>query len=148
MIGFTSALSQLEGRRLTLTSTLAPQICKYIMRMVLMEYSTQMTDVQNRWVFSSELSPPQQVGHKIYDPSKSSTAQPMPGYTWSIEYLDESSASGNVYTDTVSVGATEIENQAVELAQVVSSQIMGEPSDGILGLAVIENNSMSGLMFT
>ena len=118
------------------------------MRMILMYYSTRMTNVQNRWVFSSELSPAQQAGHNIYDPSKSSTAQPMPGYTWDLEYLDQSSARGNVYTDTVSVGATEIENQAVELAQVVSSQIVGEPPDGILGLSVIENNSMSDLMFT
>jgi aspergillopepsin I len=117
------------------------------MRMVLIDYSTRMTDVQNRWVFSSELSPQQQAGHKLYDPSKSSTASVMPDYSWSIEYADESTASGNVYTDTVSVGATVIENQAVELAQVVSLQIVGEPSDGILGLAVIENNSMSRLIF-
>ena len=118
------------------------------MRMVLMDYSTRMTDVQNRWVFSSELSSAQQAGHNIYDPSKSSTAQAMPGFTWSIEYADDSSASGNVYTDTVSVGATEIENQAVELAQVVSSHIMTEPFDGILGLSLIEDSSMSGLTFT
>jgi aspergillopepsin I len=115
--------------------------------MVLMDYSTRMTDVQNRWVFSSELTPQQQAGHKIYDPSKSSTATLMPDYTWDIEYGDESTASGNVYTDTVSVGATVIKNQAVELAQVVSSQIFGEPSDEILGLAVIENNSISRLIF-
>jgi aspergillopepsin I len=115
--------------------------------MVLMDYSTRMTDVQNRWVFSSELTPEQQAGHKIYDPSKSNTASVMPGYYWSIEYADGSTASGNVYTDTVSVGATIIENQAVELAKVVSSQIEGDPPDGILGLAVIENNSMSRLIF-
>jgi aspergillopepsin I len=116
--------------------------------MVLMDYSTRMTDVQNRWVFSSELSDAQQAGHKIYDPSKSSTAQPMPSYTWSIEYMDESAASGNVYTDTVTVGATVIENQAVGLAQEVNSQMMIEPFDGILGLSVTETTSMSGLMFT
>jgi aspergillopepsin I len=72
----------------------------------------------------------------------------MSGSTWSIVYADDSSASGNVYTDTVSVGATEIENQAVELAEEVSEQIVGEPPDGILGLSLIENNSMSDLMFT
>lgn len=114
--------------------------------MVLMDYSPRMTDVQNRWVFSSELSEAQQAGHNIYDPSKSSTSQPQPPLTWSKEYLDGSSASGNVYTDTVSVGATEIENQAVELAQEVNQHMMTEPYDGILGLSFIKNNSMSGLI--
>ena len=106
-----------------------------------------MTDVQNRWVFSSELPLTQQAGHKIYDPSKSSTSQPMPTLTWSIQYIDGSTASGNVYNDTVSVGATEVEEQVVELTQVVSQQMLAEPFDGILGLSTIENNSMSGLMF-
>jgi aspergillopepsin I len=97
---------------------------------------------------SSEQSARQQGDHNFYDPSKSSTAEEMPGYTWNMGYADKSSARGNVYTDTVSIGATEIENQAVELAQAVSRQIKREPSDGILGLSLELKTSMSGLMFT
>ena len=113
-----------------------------------MDYSTRMTDLQNSWVFSSQLSASQQAGHNIYNPFLSDTSEVMPGYTWNIVYVDASTASGNVYTDTVSVGEIQIENQAVELAQIVSSQFLDEPEDGILGLAVTNNNSMSGLIFT
>ena len=97
---------------------------------------------------SSEQSARQQGDHNFYDPSKSSTAQEMPGYTWNMGYADKSSARGNVYTDTVSIGATEIENQAVELAQVVSDQTEDDPYDGVFGLSLIQDTSMSGLMFT
>jgi Eukaryotic aspartyl protease len=53
-------------------------------------------------VFSSEL--PQSVtdGHNSYDPKNSPTAKLMSGSTWSVHYGDGSSASGNVYTVTVS----------------------------------------------
>lgn len=53
-----------------------------------------------------------------------------------ISYGDGSSASGNVYTDTVKIGTVSIPNQAVELAEKLSSQFSsGEGSDGLLGLA-------------
>jgi aspergillopepsin I len=115
--------------------------------MVFMDNSTQMTDVQNRWVFSSEMPSSQSAGHNIYDPSKSSTAAEMDGYTWSITYLDTSSASGNVYQDTVNVGGTIVVAQAVELAEEVSPQFVTGPVDGILGASFAVDTSMSGLIF-
>lgn len=89
-----------------------------------------------RWVFSSELSSSQSNGHSIYNPSLSSTSRALSGYTWSISYGDGSSASGDVYTDTVKVGTTTVSGQAVELAQQISAQFQQDiDNDGLLGLA-------------
>lgn len=63
------------------------------------------------YAFSSELANTSQFsGHNIYNPAKSSTAKKANG-TWSISYGDGSSASGDVYTDTVTVADTPIPNQ-------------------------------------
>ena len=72
----------------------------------------------------------------MYSPSKSTTARLDSGESWSISYGDGSSASGNVYLDTVKVGATTVTNQGVELAQTVSAQFQQDTAnDGLLGLA-------------
>ena len=93
-------------------------------------------NIQCRWVFSSELPANEQSGHILYNPSKSSTAKLDSGETWSISYGDGSSASGNVYFDTVSVGATTVTGQGVELAEKVSTEFEDDTqSDGLLGLA-------------
>lgn len=101
-----------------------------------------MTNVRNRWVFSSETPSSESSGHTVYDPSQSSTAQELPGATWDITYGDGSSSSGNVYTDTVTVGGTTVTNQAVELAEQVSTQFQQDTdSDGLLGLAFSSINT-------
>lgn len=101
-----------------------------------------MTDVRTRWVFSSETPSSERAGHAVYDPSKSSTAQELTGATWSISYGDGSSSSGNVYTDTVTVGGTTVTKQAVELAEQVSAQFQQDTeSDGLLGLAFSSINT-------
>ena len=74
-------------------------------------------------------------GHTIYNPAKSSTAKKAPG-KWTISYGDGSSASGNVYTDAVTIGDITIPNQAIELAEKVSSSFLQDGgNDGLLGLA-------------
>ena len=94
-----------------------------------------MTDF-NRWVFSTETPANEVNGHDVYDPSKSTTAQEINGATWSITYGDQSSSSGIVYTDTVTVGQTSFTGQAVELATQVSDQFQQDAgNDGLLGLA-------------
>ncbi|KAI8989890.1 aspartic peptidase domain-containing protein, partial [Trametes punicea] len=96
-----------------------------------LDFDTGSSDL---WVWSSALSQASS-GHNIYDPHKSSTAKKAAG-TWNITYGDGSSASGNVYTDIVTVADIAIEGQAVELAEKVSSSFLQDSgNDGLLGLA-------------
>jgi len=97
-----------------------------------LDFDTGSSDL---WVWSSELRA-NSSGHTIYKPSVSSTSKPVPGATWNISYGDGSSASGNVYTDTIKIGALTIPNQAIELAEKLSSSFLQSGgSDGLLGLA-------------
>ena len=98
-----------------------------------LDFDTGSSDL---WVFSSELPAASQSGHSIYNPTKSTTSRLLSGYTWAISYGDGSGASGNVYTDTVKVGATTVTSQAVELATSISAQFQQDiDNDGLLGLA-------------
>ncbi|KAL9004349.1 MAG: hypothetical protein Q9188_002843 [Gyalolechia gomerana] len=105
-----------------------------------LDFDTGSSDL---WCFSSELSTSQSNGHSIYNPSLSSTAKALSGYTWKIRYGDGSSASGDVYTDTVKVGTTTVAGQAVELAQQISSSFQQNvDNDGLLGLAFDSINTV------
>ena len=93
-------------------------------------------------MFSTELPASEQSGHTLYNPTKSGKVDN--GETWSISYGDGSSASGNVYFDTVSVGATTVTSQAVEAAQSISAEFQSDTaSDGLLGLAFDSINTAS-----
>jgi aspergillopepsin I len=94
------------------------------------------------WVFSSETPASERTGHSYYTPG--STAKKLSGYTWDISYGDGSSASGDVYTDTVTVGGVTYAKQAVESAKKVSSEFTDDTySDGLLGLAFSSINTVS-----
>lgn len=73
--------------------------------------------------------------HNVFNPNKSSTFNRLQGYTWHIQYGDQSSASGDVGTDNLNVGGLTIKKQAVELANKVSAEFVRDVSDGLLGLA-------------
>ena len=74
-------------------------------------------------------------GHTIYNPAKSSSAKEASG-SWNISYGDGSSASGNVYSETVTLGDLAIPGQAVELAKKLSASFLQDSgNDGLLGLA-------------
>ena len=92
-------------------------------------------------MFSSELPSSEQSGHSIYKPSASSTK--LSGYTWSISYGDSSSASGDVYRDSVTVGGVTATGQAVEAAKRISEQFTEDVNnDGLLGLAFSSINTV------
>ena len=102
------------------------------------------TGSSDLWVWSSELAHASRyTGHNIYNPSKSSSAKKASG-SWNISYGDGSSASGNVYSETVTVGDVVIKGQAVELAEKLSSSFLQDGgNDGLLGLAWPAINTVS-----
>lgn len=99
-----------------------------------------LTFLCTRWVFSDELPPNERGVHSIYKPS--SKGKKMDGYSWKISYGDGSSANGNVWKDTVSVGGVTAHDQAIEAAQQVSQQfIKDKNNDGLLGLGFSSINT-------
>ena len=93
-------------------------------------------------MFSTELPASEQRGHSVYNPSTSGKLDT--GETWGISYGDGSSASGNVYLDTVVVGGTTVTSQAVEAAETISAQFQSDTAnDGLLGLAFSSINTAS-----
>ncbi|EFQ97670.1 aspergillopepsin-F [Nannizzia gypsea CBS 118893] len=86
------------------------------------------------WVFSTETPQDESQGHNIYKPS--SGAKRLDGYSWEIKYGDSSSAHGDVFLDTVTVGGVTTSSQAVESAKEVSSQfVKDKATDGLMGLS-------------
>lgn len=103
-----------------------------------LDFDTGSADL---WVFSAELPSSEQSGHAIYKPSSNATK--LSGYSWSISYGDGSSASGDVYKDTVTVAGITAPQQAVEAASKISSEFTQDKNnDGLLGLAFSSINTV------
>ncbi|EGX94542.1 endothiapepsin precursor [Cordyceps militaris CM01] len=103
-----------------------------------LDFDTGSADL---WVFSTET--PNGGSHSLYSPGQSSTSQKQSGETWSIQYADGSGSSGDVYTDSVTVGGLTVPNQVVESAQQVSSQFASGDNDGLLGLSFSSLNTVT-----
>ncbi|KAA8652692.1 hypothetical protein EYZ11_007965 [Aspergillus tanneri] len=103
-----------------------------------LDFDTGSADL---WVFSSELPADEQTGHSIYKPGGNSTK--LNGASWQISYGDGSSASGDVYKDTVNIGGVTANGQAVEAASKISQQFTQDKNnDGLLGLAFSSINTV------
>lgn len=101
---------------------------------VMLDFDTGSSDL---WIWSSELIHASRYSksHTLYNPHKSNTARKDSG-SWKISYGDGSSASGDVYTDVVTVAGVTVPNQAVECARHLSPTFLSDGgNDGLLGLA-------------
>ena len=103
-----------------------------------LDFDTGSADL---WAFSSLQSSSQTSGHSTYNVK---TGKVVSGSTWSISYGDGSSASGNVYTDKVTIGSVSVAKQAVEAATQASSEFTQDAGvDGLVGLAFSSINTVS-----
>ncbi|CAE6507438.1 unnamed protein product [Rhizoctonia solani] len=104
----------------------------------LIDFDTGSADL---WVPSSSCTSSGCSPHKKYTASSSSTSSKKSG-TFSIEYGDGSTASGPIYTDTVTVAGLSATSQYFSPVTSESSSFSSDPEDGILGLAF---NSISSI---
>ncbi|KAB8295874.1 hypothetical protein EYC80_008695 [Monilinia laxa] len=140
---FTSALQKRQDSSVTATSTGGVE---YLIPVTVGGQTLNLdldTGSSDLWVFSSLLPASSRSGHDYFTSSKSSTYKSLSGYTWNIGYADGSGASGVVGTDTVKVGGTTVTGQAVELANKVSSTFISDESDGLIGMAFSNINTVS-----
>jgi hypothetical protein len=94
-------------------------------------------------VFSTDTNASVVGGQSLWQPALSSTARIQQGYSFSIVYGDGASAEGLVYRDRVEVAGFVANNQAVESATVVSSEITDDPYCwGFLGLGMSDGNTV------
>ncbi|RMZ77701.1 hypothetical protein DV738_g4244, partial [Chaetothyriales sp. CBS 135597] len=106
---------------------------------LLLNFDTGSADF---WVFNTNLDADAQTGHTIYDPSQSTTAQDLDG-TFEITYGDGSFASGPVALDTVDIGGSTVDAQAIGLPNNVSQSFIRETaSNGLVGLAFSTLNTI------
>ncbi|CAE6497762.1 unnamed protein product [Rhizoctonia solani] len=104
----------------------------------LIDFDTGSADL---WVPSSSCTSSGCAPHDKYTSSSSSTSSKKSG-TFSIGYGDGSTASGPIYTDTVTVAGLSATSQYFSPVTSESSSFASDPEDGILGLAF---NSISAI---
>ncbi|KAG2139032.1 aspartic peptidase domain-containing protein [Suillus clintonianus] len=75
-------------------------------------------------------------GHDIYNPNSSSSAEPL-GRSFTVEYNDGSMATGDLYTDTVSLAGYNARAQTLGVASLYSYGFSSENfgADGLMGMA-------------
>ncbi|KAH9929050.1 acid protease [Epithele typhae] len=95
----------------------------------LIDFDTGSSDL---WVPSSACT--SCGSHKKYNPARSSTSSKKSG-TFEIGYGDGSSASGPIYTDTVTVGGIKATGQYFSAVTTESSEFTSDVVDGLMGLA-------------
>ncbi|EKM60383.1 uncharacterized protein PHACADRAFT_132901 [Phanerochaete carnosa HHB-10118-sp] len=97
----------------------------------LIDFDTGSSDL---WVPSSDCTSSDCDGKNKYQVSESSTSSIESG-NFSLAYVDGSSVSGPIFTETVTIGGLVAMNQTFSPVTIVSDFFTGDPTDGILGLA-------------
>ncbi|KAK3396733.1 aspartic peptidase domain-containing protein [Sordaria brevicollis] len=88
------------------------------------------------WVLSSETFIANKTLRALYDIGKSTTAEKVVNASWASHYADGSYAAGNVYHDTLRLGAVEIPKAVVQSALEVSLDLASDlATSGIMGLS-------------
>ncbi|QRW23991.1 aspartyl protease [Rhizoctonia solani] len=95
----------------------------------LIDFDTGSADL---WVPSSSCRTSGCSPHKKYTASSSSTSKSQSG-SFSIQYGDGSTASGPIYSDTVTVGGLSVTSQYFSPVTSESSSFASDPEDGIMG---------------
>ncbi|OJA19217.1 hypothetical protein AZE42_06771 [Rhizopogon vesiculosus] len=75
-------------------------------------------------------------GHEVYNPNSSSSAEAL-GRKFTVEYADGSMATGDLYTDTVSLGGFKATAQTLGVASLYSYELSSDQfgADGLMGMA-------------
>lgn len=103
----------------------------------------QVANLGNRWVFNTGLPARSQLGHTLYDPSKSTTAAELQNSTFNISYGDGSFSRGPVVTDTVDIGGATVDKQAIGVPNRVSESFIEDVhSSGLVGLGFSKINTI------
>ncbi|PCH39030.1 acid protease [Wolfiporia cocos MD-104 SS10] len=93
------------------------------------DFDTGSSDL---WVPSSSCSGCE--AQHSYNPNSSSTSKEQSG-TFQIQYGDGSTASGPIYTDSVSVAGVSVTGQYLSAVTSESGDLVGGPNDGLMGMA-------------
>ncbi|KAG8747738.1 Type I transmembrane sorting receptor [Ceratobasidium sp. 414] len=109
----------------------------------LIDFDTGSADL---WVPSSSCTSSGCSPHSKYSTSKSSTSSKKSG-TFSISYGDGSTASGPIYSDTVTVAGLSVTGQYFSPVTSESSSFSSDPSDGIMGLGFSSISSIGAPTF-
>ncbi|PIL36226.1 transporter [Ganoderma sinense ZZ0214-1] len=96
------------------------------------DFDTGSSDL---WVVGNNCSTLSCFSKNTYNPSQSSTGASQLG-NFSIQYADNTTVSGPIFTDTVSVGGINATNQYFSPVNTISQSFATEHLDGILGLGL------------
>ncbi|EKM60424.1 uncharacterized protein PHACADRAFT_132970 [Phanerochaete carnosa HHB-10118-sp] len=109
----------------------------------IVQFDTGSSDL---WIPSSSCSSSICSGKHKYKASDSVTTSKKGG-NFSLVYGDESSVSGPIYTDVVTVAGLTATGQHFSPATTLSSEFADDPTDGVLGLAYLAASRLNATPF-
>ncbi|KAH9923776.1 protease [Epithele typhae] len=86
------------------------------------------------WIPSANCTTTDCAQKAQYHPERSSTSQRHDNEFGRIRYQDGSTASGSIFTDTVTVAGISVKNQGFAAVDSISDELAHRPIDGVIGL--------------